>query len=708
MKRFLSFFMAACLATGFAACSESNEVDDPKKEDPENPTPGPGDQTAAIFPEAVTGEVTGAGKDNGFRFTVTGNLDWSIKLAENENDWFVLTDNVAETTEYTGSADEKKEFIVYTGYEETFEGHACQVVMTMGGESKIIAYVSQGHIERTFTLYTTLFDNGDFVYSPTGLGWEYLELQGEDTIELHFPFGNSMYQQHLAVTANFDWEIKSAPLWIEIANEKLDATGLHVLDLRAANYKLEEPTGEIVFADKGDASATYSYTITIPNYGQYFDMIPQTLAEFNAEGLWYSNDSWTSNVPSSTVTTIDGFRVFAYAKVNEQSGSYYDINQDWITTETSASDDNALFIKGYKISARVAANTSEDNREGVVLVIPVYVLDKILEENPGLTDDELAAQFAGLTVAPEYEQYILYYITQKGYEPTPIITAVTEEPDMRAAGAYFGNAAKDSWFKNNLNFRGISYFYQLAFTEKISDDKTPMFRLGSEYYNTEITFAYYDSDAMPMDDSWLAAKYVEYTDPDLEDDNENKTIKVIRIQMDPDNDHYEGFDYQHEGFVTVLSDGTPIACIYCIFDEDFQPADPDAENKTIAFENPESVEGAELVAITKNNYADYGISDSEFNELTGQRTAIYYLIYTSESPKNATLTTPVGYYLMTMPWGISWLTTSVEYPDKTKSTLDVTMTAPEGSQTVGIINIQKDLSGAIIDIRIYCKPAFAL
>lgn len=707
MKRFLSFLMAASLVMGFAACKEDNTEDNP----------GITEETKPVFPEAVTGVIEASGKDNGFKFTVSGNIDWSVTLAENTDNWFILTDGVAENPTYYGSADESKTFIVYTDYEESFDGHSCQVMMTMGDQSKAVAYISQGTIEREFSLYAAEFDKkeGYFVFSPNG-GYEFQPVESGVDIELYFQFGSSMYQRPIAFNTNFDWEIKSAPEWIDMVNEKTDAEGRVSMDLRAANYKIADPTGEIVFADKNDGNATFTYTITIPEYGNYFDMIPQTVAEFNAEGLWYNQDSWTETTPSSTITTTAGYRIFAYAKVNEDSGSYYDIHQDWLSATTRGdvddyNDESDWYIRSFRIDVSVTPNTKDEKREGIVMVVPAYVINPIIEEHPEYTEEELAAQFAGNVVAPEYDKYVLYYVSQKENEPTPIITAVTPEPDMRLYGAYFSNAEKDAWFIRGSNsFRGLSYFYQLAYSAKIADDNTPMFRLADEYYESKISFEYYDSNAMPMSDTWLDAKYVEYKEEASEDGVEVEPIWVVRIQMDPDKDNYQGFDYQHEGFVVIKSGETPVACIYCIFDESFQPADPDAESKKISFATPEAVEGAELVTITKNNYVQYGISDSEYNEAYGQRTALYYLIYTSDSPKNAALTTPAGYTIMVMPYGIPWLQTNPGDYEKTSTQMTVTMTAPEEdySTKVGRINLYKSLSESKVDITIYCKPAFAL
>lgn len=673
MKRFLSFMLAASLMSTITACKDDLG---------ENITPK--------FPAAVTGSVTGSGVDNGFTFTVSGNLDWSLTLVDNEDDWFALSDGIEQPI-IRGAANEAKEITVFTPFDETFDkGHTCNVVMTMGDESQTVAVVSQGTIERQFILYTTPYDDGEFLRNEDGTAWDYT--QTEESFELYF-YG-SMYQQHAAILANFNWELKSLPDWLEMTNETTDAeTGLQKFDLRAATYKIADTEGEIVFADKENTEAEYVFAISIPNYGEVFDMIPNGEAEFDAEGLWNNQGSWDEGGPQAFISAVEGYKVYAFTKVSQVGSSYYDTEgAGWIKVTVDDRSEGDALVHDIRLRVTVSSNTTYDEREGLVMVLPAHVIKALVDG--GVAESEIPQYIVGNTVSPEYEDYVFTTIKQAGLELAPIITPTEDKDEMDELGIYFSTVPKNAWFRGN--FGNVVHFYQLAYTSSWNNDDPVFYHLDDEYKGTSISFQYYDANAQSENDSWLEALYL-------------SAANNLRISMYPKDDKVESPDYAHEGFILVLSNGTPIACIQCIYDEEFVPSEPDTGDVKIEFVNPDAVTGATLVDIDEANYEQWGLTESEYNESVGMGTALYGLTYTSANPANTTLKTPSGYTIMVMPYGLSWLKTNPGDYEKTKSELTITMTAPgEGETTMGHINIQKNINDSAIDITIYCKPAFAL
>lgn len=62
--------------------------------------------------------------------------------------------------------------------EEFDDNRVCEVTLTMGGQSKVIATITRGTLDRGFTLRTCQLDDyGDFIYNPnsteTGLTYLY-------------------------------------------------------------------------------------------------------------------------------------------------------------------------------------------------------------------------------------------------------------------------------------------------------------------------------------------------------------------------------------------------------------------------------------------------------------------------------------------------------------------------------------------------------
>ena len=154
----MSLLAGACLAA--ASCSDS---------DKEIKAPSPN------FPEAVSPTI-GAGET--FTIEIDPNQDWEASVPTATAAWFWIEDGTQKVWTLRGGAGPARIVIAAAELEEFDDNRVCEVTLTMGGQSKVIATITRGTLDRGFTLRTCQLDDyGDFIYNPnsteTGLTYLY-------------------------------------------------------------------------------------------------------------------------------------------------------------------------------------------------------------------------------------------------------------------------------------------------------------------------------------------------------------------------------------------------------------------------------------------------------------------------------------------------------------------------------------------------------
>jgi len=97
--------------------------------------------------------------------------------------------------------------------DEFDDTRVCEVTLKMGGQSKVIATITRGTLERGFSLRTCKIDEyGDFEYgdSETGLTYSYNEGEAQ-SIDLTWPEGRTDFSMPILVEANYEWAINRMP-----------------------------------------------------------------------------------------------------------------------------------------------------------------------------------------------------------------------------------------------------------------------------------------------------------------------------------------------------------------------------------------------------------------------------------------------------------------------------------------------------------------
>ena len=134
----MSLLAGACLAA--ASCSDS---------DKEIKAPSPN------FPEAVSPTI-GAGET--FTIEIDPNQDWEASVPTATAAWFWIEDGTQKVWTLRGGAGPARIVIAAAELEEFDDNRVCEVTLTMGGQSKVIATITRGTLDRGFTLRTCQLD----------------------------------------------------------------------------------------------------------------------------------------------------------------------------------------------------------------------------------------------------------------------------------------------------------------------------------------------------------------------------------------------------------------------------------------------------------------------------------------------------------------------------------------------------------------------
>ncbi|MDE6877451.1 MAG: hypothetical protein K2P00_06535, partial [Alistipes sp.] len=151
-KNFLHWAMllTAGLSLALVSCSETGE---------DGPAGTP------VFPEAIETAII-PGESHTLAFEA--NMKWEVSIPENASQSFYIADGEHKVLTQYGEAG-KAEVTIGTYEIENFDdAPKCEVTLTMGGQSKVIATLSIEQQERSLTLYTSKMKDGSFVYASEG------------------------------------------------------------------------------------------------------------------------------------------------------------------------------------------------------------------------------------------------------------------------------------------------------------------------------------------------------------------------------------------------------------------------------------------------------------------------------------------------------------------------------------------------------------
>ena len=728
MKRFLSFLVAASMLVGFAACS-----DDP--DEPE-PIPTPEQVVEEVFPEADSGsyvknpdQPATSLEENSVTAldTFVAKYPWTISVkntlspaakaaltrADEEEEYaFMLSRNENGedpqlVLEGLGDGNPVTVYLIAPKTPTYGKGNAsAEVEMTVtvapGQEETLTIYKAYvGEVDVTFTLEAAQFDGEDFVWNEdTESDDLYVYEPVSETLNLYFANTTGQYQIPVKITVDFECAIEQAPDWLNIPT-KIEKNEVYIGLWTAIPEKIENPTGEIVFVSTGEDAAKdvkLTYTVTIPNYGEVFTLYASDY-KFDATGNPITSGS-SMGYMAVNFMSVEGAKTYLFEKVTESVGSFYYklMDKSWMhlnLTDTSL-EDNA-YIRDYRASLSVDENETFATREGIILFMPPYAFEKLGIDESAFADG-LDSEAIGIL-----SDFVFGTVAQEAKDALTISDEEREQYETEES-IFFIKSASNAWFRNNYDFNGVSCFYDLVFASEWSNEAYTVFFHPDESL-TNITFKYYDGNATPIE---------VYDDEDPAAPNwlEARALGVgIKFYMYPEYDEFESPDYAHEGFVLILSDGMPVACVHCIYDENYvsggdNPSTPAVDSITFVHatddEGLELAGEADIINIDKENCSVFGMDEETYLEFSGNGVKLQGLVIYGTN--EVELNVPAGSQLMYMPNSIPWLKTSTEQYETVSSTLTVTVEAPaEGDPQIGQLQFTKTQS-QYPDIILYCKP----
>lgn len=265
------------------------------------PTPvGPDDPEVVkpVFPSLVEDNDVAPGEI--LTLTFEANLDWTVTVPSSNLQWFWIQDNSFKVDKISGKvADGKKESVtVSIGVSETEEfdmNRSCEVTLTMGGESKVIAKYMRPAKNRTISVYTAKVEDGDFVLNADGQ-YEYDSAE-TSSMDLLWSVADADFRLPVKVDANCTWQLDT-PEWLDV---QVPENTVGAVNLIFTGASLEAATGKVIFK-AGDA-VLKELDVTVPACGEV--EVFSTQLDENGEFSFDDNGDYLyTDAPVDAITLV--------------------------------------------------------------------------------------------------------------------------------------------------------------------------------------------------------------------------------------------------------------------------------------------------------------------------------------------------------------------------------------------------------------------
>lgn len=402
------------------ACSEDNG------KDTSDPTP--------VFPDMATLNIPAG--ETSCNVSFTPNMDWTVSIPTDAetSEWFKLSDGVVETSSISGKASTEPVTIqVITTDQDVYdETPSCEVSLTMGGQTQVIAKVTRQNAAREFDIYLSGFQTDEGTQEAIDFSFEYSEtpvakytessapeVAPEGAPELIWFTGKTGYMQVVKAESNFEWHASTSD-WLTVTARPQEGEYFVTADFaQITEQEINGAIGMIDFYDRNiDPTATdpgnnahNRYCFVLPNLTKVVrngSGAATAAFSFNAEGYAVDSNGTVSEEKSSTGSLYSAKDVVFY--IGEKKGEWYygyEASQhDWVTIADSWDETGSAFqLHDYTVS--VKANEGE-TREVLVIALPKALAEKISDPNMDLFNTE------GTDIKEEYKQYVFATIEQEG------------------------------------------------------------------------------------------------------------------------------------------------------------------------------------------------------------------------------------------------------------------------------------------------------
>lgn len=471
----------AALAAAFAlSAAVSCQEQTPEKIDP-------------VFPEMVTEYDVVPGTE--LRLTIQPDMPWKVSVSEEGYKWFKLKDGRFEVASLSGAAStEPVEITIVTESKEAFAIRACEISLTMGGESEVIAKYTLQTIGKAIEVYPANRTETGFEYSDESYVYSETALNEDDVVELVWDANSRSYSLPIKVRSNFEWEV----VWPEWTRTDITATtriGDMELELYGIPSKLpmEESTGFITFKSGDDAKLTFK--VVIPSSKDKFEFNLSGYTELQFDHACYFHNGSGSITKEPVMGSFFGAQESRILVFEYNDGKYAPAETPWLNVATEAWDsvDGAEVLQDREIAITAPRYYGADQRQAIVMILPATA--------PSNANDLLASDKT--QVKEEYAEYAIN-VVQSG-RPTEYFSFEETAEVYEEAGVVFEKCAEALLPSKNFTFaQGCdTWQYELSYTKEYAESKAAHF-ITEEYYSVEI----YDAEGNLMTENlsehWLS------------------------------------------------------------------------------------------------------------------------------------------------------------------------------------------------------------
>ena len=608
------------------------------------------DVEAPAFPEKVSA-VVAAGET--YEFTINPNMAWSMRIPTESATFFKFIVGQSEQYTLNGVAGTHTITVGVSNIEEFDVVRVCHIEMTMGGETKVVATITRGGLERTLKMYVAEWDaesemfaqndneesDEQYIYGTTPV----------EKIDWVWHESNGKWMQRVVVEANFDWYLSpETPAWLNITvrNSDMDWVDINkikstagrkelflqideqALPLEKTSCNIELGTLSIDNSTDAGFKAVASYPTEMEGCKDVCEVSLPSSLTFNFEGKYYqaSSDSYT-DYAMGTIRSPRGAELVVLYK--DASGNYSSTGASWmrLTVGEFPEEAGSVGVWSRELTLKVAQNKIAESREGAIAAIPQPV-----------------AKSGGYNA----EDYIVSTIFQEPYEEKIDLGPIypNDEGIMAATNSKFTQLENGVWPYTG-SWGKIPNAYKLIYQGNSSGDDLIFDKAFTRY---EI-FGFNESSQYDLETCWLT----------IEKSAEHKGLEngyFIRSRLgeyvdDSETDKYTnplaGDGGENEAFIFFYDENDEaFAFIYFILDPNYSTPIVRPEGSVIFSTNKDDEAlGAQLKEIVKG--------DEEYSPELATYGTLQYKLTLNPNCTSATLLVPN----FTMAYAYAgWATTS--------------------------------------------------
>ena len=421
---------------------------------------------------------------------------WTISISEESYKWFKIKDGKFSVASLTGrSSATPVKITIETAADESFAIRTCELMLTMNGETKVVAKYSLKSLGRVVETYSVKFnEEGEFEYSDGKYVFNEQPMSESDVIELKWDSHERRYTCPLSVKANFDWEVEW-PVW---ARADINQTSRKEIDLEVyaipSEMPLEASESEIRFKYEDTVLKTVKIRFEGVKDRFEYGIGGATALLFDHAGYNHGSSGSYSKLPIDCF--IYGTKATRVLLLELTDNGYaVPAQSSWINlVETQSWDDiegaAVLQQRSYEITA--PKYMGADDRNAVLLFLPGTVPADV---NEILTADKQ-------NVKADYEKYAVS-ITQTG-RPAEFLT-FEEVPSVYEGAGIIYEKTENLLASHNFVFaEGMeSWQYNLTYSKEMSSAKSPLY-ITEPYETIEV----YDAEGQLVKDNltehWLS------------------------------------------------------------------------------------------------------------------------------------------------------------------------------------------------------------